>query len=519
MKGGSTSTVLMYLCRLLESIDQPKLVHRTLRFLMAAPTDAEPSLDVSQNLHKKHLSVSRRKSLDMLATLAEAEEQQPSPSLFNLADLILMSIKSQNKETIVATLRLLTVIVRRHHPFAGSLIKTKEPVSGPHRTVGALNEELCRYLSFATAIIDDPTLNDSFEHYSKDAALVLESRLFIPSPRSSILDGPADQPLDLSLEDAIFKEILNLLDRFFSNSVTVNLGLTELITSLASSNLISLNGWLLVDPANYDYKSNLPPTGMKTSTVTEENMSIVDDEKPEIVDPLAAIRKSLAPVSWSDDHEALIAKSLRKLIEHLQDWRRDIPDFDILVAARRDLLQSDDDDDISRNQRSINISRQPSQPPPTRSVEPPLSPRGRPISNSINQEGPFSSTPGSLPRSTIGSPLREPSIQSPMSSSPARRPVLIEDLRQRLASSYRVDKTTEQPTSASQENKPTNENQTDGPVDGSEQSNHEPLPAQNETVVTLGHILTNTVILYEFILELAAMVQVRGTLFEEAGYA
>lgn len=508
----------MYLCRLLESIDQPKLVHRTLRFLMAAPTDTEPSVDVSQTLHKKHLSVSRRKSLDMLATLAEAEEQQPSPSLFNLADLILLSIKSQNKETIVATLRLLTVIVRRHHPFAASLIRTKEPMSAPQRTVGALNEELRRYLSFATTIIDDPSLNDSFEHYSKDAALVLESRLFIPSPRSSILDGPADQPLDLSLDDVIFKEILTLLDRFFSNSVTVNLGLTELITSLASSNLISLNGWLLVDPANYDYESDLSPTGMKTSTVTEDNDSDVNDENIE-TDPLAAIRKSLAPATWSDGHEALIAKSLRKLTEHLENWRRDIPDFDILVAARRDLLHSEDDDDVSRNQRSINTSRQPSQPPTTHSIEPPLSPRGRSISNSVNQDGPLSSTPGSLPHSTIGSPLREPSIQPPVSSSPAHRPVAVEDLRQRLASSYRIDKAAEQPTSTPQENKFTNENRTDGPVDGSEQPNQEQSPAQNETVVTLGHILTNAVILYEFILELAAMVQVRATLFEEAGYA
>lgn len=519
MKGGSTSTVLMYLCRLLESIDQPELVHRTLRFLMAAPTDSELSVDFSQNLHKKHLSVNRRKSLDMLATLAEAEEQQPSPSLFNLADLILMSIKSQNKETIVATLRLLMVIVRRHHPFAASLIRTKEPISAPQRTVGALNEELRRYLSFATIIIDDPSLNDSFEHYSKDATSVLESRLFIPSPRSSILDGPADQPLDLSLDDAIFTEILILLDRFFSNSVTVNLGLTEFITSLASSNLISLNGWLLVDPANYNYESDLPPTGTKISTVTEENKSDVDDEKIETVDPLAAIRKSLAPATWSDGHEALIAKSLRKLTEHLEDWRRNIPDFDILVAARRDLLHSDDDDDISRNQRSINTSRQPSQPPTIHSIEPPLSPRGRPISNSTNQDGPLLSTPGSLPRSTIGSPLGEPSIQSPVSSSPAHRPVAVEDLRQRLASSYRVDKTAEQPNSAPQENQPAIENQPNDPVDGSEQSNHEPPPAQNETVVTLGHILTNAVILYEFILELTAMVQVRATLFEEAGYA
>lgn len=35
---------------------------------------------------------------------------------------------------------------------------------------------------------------------------------------------------------------------------------------------------------------------------------------------------------------------------------------------------------------------------------------------------------------------------------------------------------------------------------------------------TLSHILTNAVILYEFLLELSAIVQVRGSLFEEAGF-
>jgi hypothetical protein len=37
-------------------------------------------------------------------------------------------------------------------------------------------------------------------------------------------------------------------------------------------------------------------------------------------------------------------------------------------------------------------------------------------------------------------------------------------------------------------------------------------------VATLGHVLTNVVILYEFLLELSAVVQARGSLFEEAGY-
>lgn len=35
---------------------------------------------------------------------------------------------------------------------------------------------------------------------------------------------------------------------------------------------------------------------------------------------------------------------------------------------------------------------------------------------------------------------------------------------------------------------------------------------------TLGHVLTNVIILYEFLLELSATMQVRGSLYEEAGY-
>jgi Retinoic acid induced 16-like protein/Family of unknown function (DUF5917) len=505
VRGGSTSAVLTYLCRVLESIDQPKLIHRTLQFLMAAPTYEEPVVEVPQSLHNKNLSLSRRKSLDVLATLAEAEEQRLSPSLFNLADLVLISIKSRNKETVVATLRLLTVIVRRHHSFAESLIKTKEPVSGPRRTVGALNEELQRYMSFATRIVDDSSLNDSFEKYSKDATLILESRLFIPSPRSSILDGPTDQPLDICLDDAIFKEIVNLLDNFFSNSVNVNLGLTGLITSLASSNLISLNGWLLVDPSNYEYETDLEPV----APVPDENTAAVEADA-HITDPLAAIRRSLAAPSWSDANETPIAKSLQKLAAHLEKWRKEIPEFDILVAARRDLLHGDD----ARTERSIPSSRQTSQPPNSRSTEAPLSPRGRPISVTT-QDGSFT-TPSSLPRNAVGSPFREPSIRSPGSPTPSQRPVLPEDISRRLSGSYRIDQHTESSTSTDVGSKPTVDNQTDAP-DNDEEEHKETL-ADDEKAVTLGHILTNVVILYEFILELSAMVQIRATIFEEAGY-
>ncbi|OKL60420.1 hypothetical protein UA08_03978 [Talaromyces atroroseus] len=504
VKGGSTSAVLTYLCRLLESIDQPKLIHRTLQFLMAAPTHAEPVIEVSQSLHYKNLSLSRRKSLDVLATLTEAEDQRLSPSLFNLSDLILMSIKSRNKETVVATLRLLTVIVRRHHSFAESLIKTKESVSGPRRTVGALNEELQRYLSFATRIVNDPSLNDSFEQYSKDATLILESRLFIPSPRSSTLDGPTDQPLDICLDDAIFKEILNLLNNFFSNSVNVNLGLTGLITSLASSNLISLNGWLLVDPSNYEYKTEFSPSPEQDSAFLDDDIPRVEAGDRVPLDPLAAIRQSLSAPSWSDDHETPIAKSLQKLAGHLENWRKEIPDFDDLVAARRNLLHSDG----ARTERSIPSSRQTSQPPNSRFTEAPLSPRDRPISAAAS---------GSLPRSAVGSPISESSIRSPGSPTPSQRTLPVEDSRHKVSGSYQADQRTESSTITDVGSEPIVENEAIIPENDHE-GLHNPSLAKNEEAVTLGHILTNVVILYEFILELSAMIQIRATLFEEAGY-
>ena len=233
--------MLTYLYRILDAIDQPQLVHRILHYLLASPTEKEPVVEVRSDRVRKHMSMSRRKSLEMLAAFA-GEEENPSPSLFNLVDLILLSIKSKNEDTLVATLRLVAILLRRHHSFAGSLIKTNDPALDGRRTVGALNAEMQQLLSLATTISDDPSIHESYESYAKDATAVLESRLFIPSPRSSLLDGPADQPLEVRTDDAVFTAVISRLERFFSNSVMTNLALTDVITSLASSNLVSLDG-------------------------------------------------------------------------------------------------------------------------------------------------------------------------------------------------------------------------------------------------------------------------------------
>ncbi|KAJ9219992.1 hypothetical protein DTO207G8_5321 [Paecilomyces variotii] len=516
--GGSTPAVLTYLYRILESIDQPYLIHRILHYLLASSSEPEPITETTRMPPQPvRMSLSRRKSLDILAAFAE-EAAKPSPSLFNLVDLVLMSIKSHNRQTVIATLRLLAVILQRHHSFAGSLIQTSPPsYQETQRTVGALNAELQQFLSMATTMVDDPTLDESYENYLKDATFILESRLFLLTPSvGNFPDGPADRPLDVQDDDPILKEILRLLDSFFTNSVVVNLALTEVITSLASSNLVSLDGWLLVKPSNYEYG----PEAASDSSVQSPEPGMEPQSQPNETDPFSMIKFAYKEPTWSEKNVPLVTGRLQSLVKHVEDWRRDIPDFDVLVAARRDLLHQDE-----KPQPMPIRSQQPSEPPIGTPNGRPLqrvarfeaesaSPRGRnPRPFDLSEASPSRfAAGGTPPRSSVGSPLREQSFRTPPSRGvSASRSVVAEDLRRRLAMPFQVDKPI--PGSEPQPVKPEAAS-----IDGEAPADEQSKAQDAGETVTLGHVLTNTVILYEFILELAALVQVRGSLFQEAGY-
>ncbi|KAL2008422.1 hypothetical protein VTN00DRAFT_6616 [Thermoascus crustaceus] len=525
--GGSTSAVLTYLYRILESIDQPDLIHRILHYLLASPSrpDSPP-----HDRAKARMSLSRRKSLDLLAAFAE-EYSKPSPSLFNLVDLILLSVRSANRQTVVATLRLLTVILRRHHSFAGSLITTVPRERETRRTVGALNAELERFLSLATSIVDDPTLDESYDNYLRDASYVLESRLFVLPPGGNFVDGPADRPLDVRKDDAILRELLGLLETFFTNSVVVNLALTEAITSLASSNLVSLDGWLLVEPWNYEYGPEETPA----SKIWPPEPEAQGDNARQAADPLTLIRLAYREPTWSSEDVPLVAAVLQKLVRQIERWRREIADFDVLVAARRDLLHHEEQ---PRPHSHWGRSRQVSEPPQAARERPlqraagvllseSVSPaRGRNVrpGEVLHDASAASSRPGSQPRAPLGSSLGEQSARGPPSRAASRNRVVAEELRRRLAMPLRVDGPAQ--TSPSAPPPPSESRPGSAETQESESGSAESEPVGDEKAsghgkqpeVTLGHVLTNTIILYEFILELTALVQVRASLFEEAGY-
>lgn len=462
--GGSTAAVLTYLCRILNSVYQGELVHRILHFLLASAPPKE----------QMDMSASRRKSLTVLAALS-SEAAQPPPSLFNLRDLALLGLQSSNRQTVLATLRLLTVVLQRHHPFARSLVHTIPNQPAQQRSIGAFNAELEQLVGQATALIDDPKLNESYENYIADATWVLESRLCLPVTTG---DGAEAIPLPMQLQqdDPLVKSLFECLGTFFTNSVIVNLALTGVFISLASSHLFSLDGWVLVDPAQYD-------------------ASVPDGTD----DALDRIRQAYQAPTWPPSADPTLTCAVQRLVDQVRQWQRDLPDFDVLIAARRKLLQQDG------RALTQDRSREPSEPrAPTPADRTHPSFPGSPDPAASRGRSPLpSSSPAVAP-----SPARREESTAPLTDSrgtSVSRTAAAEALRQRLATPF-------PPTAAAAAAALTAE-------DTDSITPEEPtVGGERASAATLGHVLTNVVILYEFVLELSAVVQVRASLFEEAGY-
>ncbi|KAL2825222.1 Retinoic acid induced 16-like protein-domain-containing protein [Aspergillus cavernicola] len=480
VEGGSTSAVLTYLYRILASIDQEDLVHRILHFLLASPSDTDAQ--IAQK--KKSMSASRRKSLDVLAAFSE-EAARPSPSLFNLRDLALLGLRSKNRQTVLATLRLLTVILQRHPSFARSLVRTLSGEPAKQRTVGALNAELEQLLTMATSIVNEPSLDESFGNYLKDASWILESRLCLPASNKNPTEAI---PHGLRQDDPIVRELLGCLETFFTNAVILNLALTEVLMSIASSHLVALDGWLLVDPANYDYAKSKGPAAE-------------EDGLPDILEQVLSVYQE---PTWPHTKTPALTGVLRSLVEQVQNWRKHIPDFDILVAARRDLLH-DEDEPASTGPR---YPEQLGTPAVGNSLDRRLSTTPRP-DQAIARGRRDLQDLTSPQRSVVGSPLRDATTfhSAPPHDFSDARSAAAEELRKRLATPFPLDSRV-------------HEQESTEPLDTRDENNaiidEEDKPAEGSA--TLGHVLTNVVILYEFLLEISAMVQARGTIFEEAGF-
>lgn len=254
--GGSAVAVLTYVRVILDTLEHPDIIHLILSYLMALPE----KLPTSPQASKTPNVVRHRRSLDLL-TMAIKADSKPSPTLFNLVDLILTSLKSRSNQTVAATLRLVSIILRKHHSYSiSTLLKVKHvDEDTPQRTIGAHTKEMNIFFDMINAICPGgDSGSDSYEAYLKDNLELLECHpcsakaLEIKSPQ----ENPSVNNLythTLRLDDPLLKIVLELLSTFFLNSVETNLILTCVITDLATCCYMKPVGWLLYDPACYDY--------------------------------------------------------------------------------------------------------------------------------------------------------------------------------------------------------------------------------------------------------------------------
>lgn len=570
--------VLTYLRRILESLDHPDMIHLILHYLLALP-DATPAPSGSR---ASVSAARKRKSMDLATMMAtQIEEFSSTPALFNLVDLIQASLQSENHQTISVTLQLVSVILRRHHRYAvTTLLWTSQVLSeGPQRPVGAHNKQLDFLLGLAESLGGDANLDEVYENHIKDITTILESHpcsiaLTVPKttggvakssgPQGSIPGAPRDiRAHTLRPEDPMLKTLLGILASFFTNAVETNLSLTSAIVDLATCGFMRIDGWILPDPSKYVYDED--------EDVVEEPHFINSDDPIEIQEKaqIRALKKMRRTPLWTESNLPAFITHLKTLTDQVSTYRHEIPRFDELLQQRREAFQAAS----SATSTPIPVRQAPprsSFESPSRSVSPPRksgfdtlaqrifpelatpsrskSPRGRqsqdqPRSNSNALSGGYGLATPTGSRSAVPPPQFPMGKETPSSrgSSRAFSPSPLRDSSRgevpasqaaafaAIDQSILVRKVGLPPSKGEVAPVPfpnlrggdvDADSSIQGSVDGSSVAGDIGGNERDEEqkTVTVSHVLTNVLVLQEFLLELAALVQVRAGLFGEVKF-
>ena len=138
MDGGSTAAVVAHLYRILDSLEQTQMLQRILDYLLSSQ---QKKVSSDRNKRRPRMSVSRRKSMDKLAAMSQSSED-PSPDLFNLLDLITLSLKSSRSQTNTAALKLVSIMLRKHHDLIFTTLIKLQPCNTPLQSRENFDQDL-----------------------------------------------------------------------------------------------------------------------------------------------------------------------------------------------------------------------------------------------------------------------------------------------------------------------------------------------------------------------------------------
>ncbi|KAK4944873.1 hypothetical protein LTR10_015792 [Elasticomyces elasticus] len=493
VEGGSTAAVITHLSRMLRAIEHFQLVDRILRYLLASP--GAPQIPKEKNHRRQRMSMSRSKSIDQLKTLANMTDS-PCPNLFNLLDLLVLSLKSSHAETVNACLKLLSVIVERHHCHVVTNLFKVEPVDARQRQKGVdeLNGYLCKLFDYSEAVATDADLDGSYQAALSDGQVMLEqhSCLVCGHTDDQLLDG---RVVTITRGCKLFEAVAMLLQNFFANDSVTNLYLTEALIALTACEHMDLQGWLL------------PQGDGQVDDNSTYNITFIISE----------------------------------LTEQVRCWRSQFPGWDVLVSGRRLELSEEDTPVFPSKQPNNHATGLRSQSPSNALSIPqsrPATPKGRrvtttefgSINNAIAKPEGYRAN---LAERTLGqSPLHQ-SSQADQDAGTAEDNTTTSSQAADMDSILRtqVNVSNARTPKEASESLPVHAGRKQGSSlelsaipSGLEESGNSgtSTPSSRDDTglrsrASLSHVLTNAVILQEFILEMAAIVQLRATFFDEVG--
>ncbi|KAL9102418.1 MAG: hypothetical protein Q9163_002439 [Psora crenata] len=536
--GGSSVAVLTYLKCIIESIDHPELVQLTFEYLLAIP---EPKLEEKSPSRPAALA-RRRRSQNLVADLAQGQEK-PMPHLFNLDDLVLGSLRSLNQQTLTATLRLISTMLRRHHQYDVSLIKMGPAIPVSLRPYHVHQRNVATLFSTVEDLLDDPSLGDSYESHLEDAQNLLESHA-CSVQLLTLPDGPLHPctematPSTIASTDPVLASLVGLLEDFFVNNIETNLSLTQVFSTIASCARRNLDGWLLenrletaVDSPAHSAIRDCPTLSDRIDRITLDNQS--SDE---------ANRADTPPErdAEADKHRCgtSVFAALHSLVKQVETFRQDILNFGAYLSERRRIFNVGEqlESTAKNNSFTKRVSEDLNDVAPlmTKSASQVGSISERLLSEASTAIGSRSSSPRGRQMDTPSAPtlfgrlshLRLSSSRSPsksaagsISTSPLRNGTITPLPRKDVATPMALPDALRQRIRVKVQSSGCRDSRSETSNVRSASITHDsPIPERYREV-TLSHILTNVIILQEFVLELAAIVQVRASLFGEVSFA
>ena len=386
-----------------------------------------------------------------------------------------------------------------------------------------------------------------------------------PGSQATISGVPKDiRSHTLRPEDPVLETLSGILLKFFTNSVETNLSLTAVIVDLATCGFMRIDGWLLPDPSKYVYEKDEEEVTDEPSTIGLELRDAVGVEETQ----LKAMKKARRSPKWAESHIPALLTRLNALVDQTSTYRAEIPRFDDLLQQRREAFQAASSataEHILIQQRPLrssfeSSSRSASPPRPSafdslaQRIFPELgtpsrsnSPRGRRSqdhqrSSASGLSGGYGFATPTTSRNAVPPPQFPMGLETPsrgssraFSPSPLRDPENLLTKKGVPASQAAAFAAVDQSILARKVGLPTPNGQLhpipfpnlrgvgdDGSKDGSVQGTDDGSvqgvgddEEEEQKLVSVSHVLTNVLVLQEFLLELAALVQTRAGLFGE----